>query len=173
MAKASYVITNPKIEEKVEKISTLTKVPKDFIDGRVLYPKISKMLSGSKMKPFQELQEWRKIGKNMMAYMKASERGINCAMKENQRLSTMDYDRGHKRWSEEEDEILIELLCDDRMTLLDISKTLGRSISAINTRCSVLVGIERTKQRIQGKFEGKLNGMVIDGTIDGLLTKNG
>ena len=66
---------------------------------------------------------------------------------------------------------MIELLCDDNTTLIDISRTLGRTIAAIQTRCSALVGVERTRQKIQGKFTGKLNGMIVDGTIDGLLMK--
>lgn len=168
---STYEITNEKIYEKIEEITTLTNIPKDFVDGRILYQKIFKLLNESKLKPFHEIQAWRKVGKNMMTYMETVTKGINNVCKENKRLSTMKYDRGHKKWTEEEDEILIELLCDDSLTLLDVSKTLGRSISAINTRCSVLTGVERVKQKIQGKFQGKLNGMVVDGTIDGLLFK--
>lgn len=168
-----WEITNKKIADTVEDFSTLMKWEDDFIDNRILAPKIRDMLNEPKKNPIQELKEWRKIGKNMLVYMKMQAKLNKNMLKQQQRLVTMKSDRSGKKWTPEEDEVLIELICDDEFTLLDVSKTLGRSISAIQTRCSFLTGVENTKKKIQGKFQGKLNGLVIDGTIDGLLIKKG
>ena len=168
-----YEITDEKVGERIDEITTLTTLSDNFETGRVLYQKIFKMLNGSKMNAFQEIKEWRKIGKQMMAYMETASKGFKNVAKENKRLRDITPERTGKKWTKEEDEILIEMLCDDDTNLIEIATTLGRSVSAISTRCSVLVGIERTKQNISGKFIGKLNGLVVDGTIDGILTKHG
>ena len=170
----SWTITNEKLKEKIEDISTLAMVEPDFEEAQKLYGDIYKLLNGAtgkKMTPYLEIKTWRGLGKKMLAYMKMVDKFSHQTMKEQQRLKTMKSDRANKRWTPEEDELLIELLCNEEYTLLDVSKTIGRSITAINTRVSTLVGIKRTNQEIRGLFTGKLNGMIVDGTIDGLLTK--
>lgn len=171
-----YEVTNDEVWEKAEDISTLIKVPEDedFEKARILYGRIRDLLdgyTGKKMNAFREIQEWRKIGKKMLSYMQFADKCCKNNIREVERVTNYSNDRSGQRWTDAEDEILIGMLCDGESTLIDISRTLGRSVAALSTRCSTLVGIERTRQKIQGKFEGKLNGLVVDGTIDGLLMK--
>ena len=52
-----------------------------------------------------------------------------------------------------------------------VASLFGRTPSAIASRVSYLVGIERVSQEIAGRFVGTLNGQHIHGMIDGELQK--
>lgn len=78
--------------------------------------------------------------------------------------------RRNKRWTEEEDEELIEFIAHD-WGIGVVASLFGRTPSAIASRVSYLVGIERVSQEIAGRFVGTLNGQHIHGMIDGELQK--
>lgn len=80
-------------------------------------------------------------------------------------------DRGRKRWTYEEDEALIDMAARDDVNIIDLSREFGRTPSAIKTRISHLVGIERITTEVAGRFIGNLNGVFTEGTIDGTVTR--
>ena len=70
----------------------------------------------------------------------------------------MDSDmNAHKPWSAEEDNELIECICND-MPEVFLAAKFKRSPNAIKTRVSTLVGKKRISQKVAGKFIGKVNG---------------
>ena len=86
------------------------------------------------------------------------------------RLTESCNNNARKRWTKEEDELLVELAAggDD---LVAISLQMGRSAGAIQTRLTHLVGIGRVSQAVAGKFVGTLNGEYVQGYIKGDITK--
>lgn len=86
------------------------------------------------------------------------------------RYGTDSEEKKHKRWSEEEDLLLIEMACSD-MSLLEVSTTMGRTPSSIKTRLSKLVGVKRISSEIAGRFIGTVNGEQTEGVLKGTLYK--
>ena len=76
----------------------------------------------------------------------------------------------NKRWTPEEDERVIDMICDG-FTEIEIAIKTGRSIGAIHTRVSKLVGINRIDRKVAGHFLGYINGEKTEGDIDGVVTK--
>ena len=79
--------------------------------------------------------------------------------------------RKNARWTDEEDNALIEMVVQDGIGIHELSTMFGRSPASISTRLSKLVGIGRISQDIVGKFVGTINGEEVSGHIDGTLTK--
>ncbi|MGX8696352.1 MAG: hypothetical protein ACSW8D_08210 [Prevotella sp.] len=78
--------------------------------------------------------------------------------------------RNRKRWTEEEDEQLIEMAANgSSMTLMGFA--LDRTPTAVQTRISYLVGIEKLSVDVAGKFIGWLDGELVEGDIDGTVSK--
>lgn len=74
-----------------------------------------------------------------------------------------------KRWTDDEDAALVELATKDDETLTSIALSLGRSPSAVQSRLTHLVGIERKVQKIAGKFHGLIDGNWSDAELEGEL----
>ena len=87
------------------------------------------------------------------------------------RYLTDSEEHKYKRWSKDEDELLIEMVCGNEKSLLEISTTLGRTPGAIKTRLSNLVGMKRISQKIAGRFIGIVNGDQKDCNINGIIYK--
>lgn len=78
----------------------------------------------------------------------------------------------NKRWSKEEDEYLIESVCeDDAVPLPVLASGLGRTAQSIKQRISYLVGVKRLSQQIAGKFIGTVNGEESEVQLEGTLYK--
>lgn len=118
-----------------------------------------------------QLREWRKVGAQMIKFINMQHDLISATETMTQRLNDKAGQRNHKRWTPEEDELLISAACRDDMSIIDMSATFGRSPSAIKTRLSYLVGIKRVSSEVAGKFIGTLNGASIEGNIRGQLIK--
>ena len=78
--------------------------------------------------------------------------------------------RGNKRWTDEEDALLVDLVANGTPDVL-VSNVMGRSVSSCKTRVSKLVGIGRITQDVAGYFIGSIDGDHIEGKIDGTVTK--
>lgn len=96
---------------------------------------------------------------------------INRMLSELNRLSDGYAERSRKRWTQEEDEMLIEMAARDEVNVLDLTRTFGRTAGAITTRISYLVGIQKMSTRVAGRFIGWLDGEQVEGEIDGTLSK--
>lgn len=80
-------------------------------------------------------------------------------------------ERGGKRWSQEEDEMLIEMAARDDYTIIKLARAFGRTPGAIQSRISMLVGINKISAKVAGRFIGTLNGEHVEGDISGVLRK--
>ena len=76
----------------------------------------------------------------------------------------------NKRWSNVEDEWLIDAVCNDE-PLTRIAIALGRTPAAIQTRISYLVGVKRLSQQVEGKFIGTANGSEFEADLVGTVYK--
>ena len=91
--------------------------------------------------------------------------------KESDRFLSDSEDKRYKRWTDREDEQLIDLITRDDFSKMQIAVTLGRSVSAISNRVSFLVGRKRVSTEIAGKFFGKANGQDAELELCGTLYK--
>lgn len=132
---------------------------------------INELLDNPKMSPYIQLQKWRKLGKQMYEMIKIRDDLVNASYDQLKRISDSTATNANKRWTKEDDEMLIDLVCGEKYSLIEISSIFGRSTTAISTRISYLVGINRISKEIAGKFEGLLNGEKVQGDIKGTITK--
>lgn len=120
-----------------------------------------------------ELNTYRKyVPFILKAYCMVSDLNKKATM-EAHRCVDIEYDRGNKRWSSEEDETLINLVCSEEYNIHKISTVLGRSPNAIQTRISFLVGRSRLTQEVAGRFIGTINGISANAEIKGTVFKEG
>ena len=125
--------------------------------------------------------ESRGAGRDLILYRKYVPKLIQICQQQQEIIDgyTKTFDRyitdsekhKNKRWSKDEDEVLIELVCDNDTSLLEISTTLGRTPGAIKTRLSNLVGTKRISQKVAGRFIGTVNGDRSDCEINGVIYK--
>ena len=81
-------------------------------------------------------------------------------------------ERSRKRWTPEDDDMLIEAASQDGATIFGMAKEFGRTPGAIQSRISHLVGIKRMSKEVAGRFIGTLNGEFVEGDIDGVVSKS-
>ena len=118
-----------------------------------------------------ELNIYRKFLPILLkAYFVMSE-GTDKACKQVERCTNIDYDRANKRWSKEEDEELINIVCDGKENIHQISTIFGRSPGAIKTHISELVGRKRLSQEVAGRFIGIIDGIEANAEIKGTIFK--
>lgn len=128
--------------------------------------KISELKAAPNSNAFIQLKEWKKLGDQVIDYIKAVSKFANLQGKYWERLDTDSKSKKYQRWTKEEDEILIELVCSG-ISQAELSAAMGRTIPAIKTRVSKLVGEKRISQKIAGNFFGTFNGEYVEGTIKG------
>lgn len=132
---------------------------------------IHRLLSNPKERPFIQLQKWRSLGKQMIAICAEKEREAKDAMKMLDRFTRNIPDRNNKKWSDGEDELLIDMICEEEHSLLELSTIFGRTPTALKSRVSYLVGINKVSSEIAGKFIGTINGEEVCGDIKGTLNR--
>ena len=76
----------------------------------------------------------------------------------------------NKKWEPEDEEALINMVCDD-VDDVEIAMKFGRSVPAIKTKVSQLVGIGRIDRKVAGRFVGRINGEEVDAMINGKVFK--
>lgn len=87
-----------------------------------------------------------------------------------EQIASGSYRNSRKRWREEDDETLIDLVCEGKSDVF-IANCLGRSVSACKSRVSYLVGIEKMSEKTAGYFIGMLSGEEVNGLIEGQVYK--
>lgn len=146
-------------------------MPKGQItDAAVKIEKITREPTGNIARQLKELKKAsRTILDTYYLYVQITEQVI----KENERLQNC-VDRNHKRWTSDEDEMLIESVTRDDFNpdagFIDIARIFGRTPSAIKSRITYLVGVKKISQNVAGKFIGRINGIETEGYIDGVLS---
>lgn len=118
----------------------------------------------------KELHSYRKYVPLLIKYCEFLDKFSNVTAKTIQRIESGCEDRKYERWSDEEDALLIELVCSDR-SIVEVSAAMGRTIPSIKTRVSKLVGIKRITQDVAGRFIGYIDGKSSECIINGTVTK--
>lgn len=117
----------------------------------------------------KELMTYRKYVPALLKYIMQEEDCIKMLHKHIERMTNDSEDKKYQRWTPEEEETLIDMVCSGRYSMIELSTTLGRTVPAIKTKLSNLVGIKRLSQEVAGKFIGTLNGNTVEGSIDGTV----
>lgn len=133
--------------------------------------KMGYLIHKPKGSPFIQLQQWKKIGIELLKYLQFTSKLIDDMNEELERLSSGSEDKKYQRWTPEEDELLIDEVCKGRLSIIELSTTFGRTPSAIKTRVSKLVGMKRISQEIAGHFIGVINNVQVEGPIHGEVIK--
>lgn len=120
---------------------------------------------------FKQISLYRALLKRAGLLIMALQDCNESFMKEIDRLGAGIGDQGRKRWTQEEDELLIEAATDGTKNIIDLSKAFGRTPGAIQSRITKLVGIKRLSAEVAGRFIGTINGEFVEGDIDGTLRK--
>ena len=116
-----------------------------------------------------QLKEWRKLGDDIIKYFENYGNVMKKVGETYTDLQTATARNNNARWTQDEDEKLIELVCDGSWTIYEIANSFGRSVPAIKTRVSNLVGLNRLSKKIAGRFIGTIDGAEIDGDINGIV----
>lgn len=119
----------------------------------------------------KELAAYRKWVPVLIDFVKSQDALIKGQEKTFERYSMKQEENRHKRWSKEEDLVLIDEVCEGNASILELSTMMGRSPASIKTRLSYLVGIKRISQEVAGRFVGTLDGRDVAGNINGIITK--
>lgn len=120
----------------------------------------------------EELRVYRKYVPAIVKYCRGIDKLNEQLLTHFERYENGAIDKKYQRWTEEEDNALIELVCAEDMGILELSTTMGRTPSSIKTRISKLVGIRRLSKEVAGRFIGNIDGEYTECQIDGIVTKN-
>lgn len=133
--------------------------------------KISEVLQNRPKSIIEELKIFRTYTRKLLRYIEEREKLLEWALKQNERFENDCDDKKYQRWTNEEDEMLIELVCDETKSLLELSTIMGRTVPAIKTRITKLVGVKRISQNIAGRFFGTIDGEEKEVNLNGTLYK--
>jgi len=133
--------------------------------------RVTELQSHPKGNAFIQLKEWKKLGDDIIKYFRSYGTVLGKVA-----TAQEDFEKGasrnnNKRWTETEDKLLIEMVCDESCSPYELASTFGRSIPAIKSRVSKLVGLKRLSAEVAGHFVGMLDGELIEGHIDGKVYK--
>lgn len=116
-----------------------------------------------------ELKTYRKHVKTIIKLLHQQQELLDGYSEMFNRLVSDSEEKKGCRWQPEEDELLIDMVCDGETSMLEISTTLGRTVPAIKTRISKLVGVKRISKEIAGRFVGLVDGRKTKCFISGEL----
>ena len=126
---------------------------------------------GFGLNPAQRLRVYDKYVPKLIKLYFANVEACGGLSKELDRATNNALERNGKRWDRDEDDALIDLVTEEDMSIAQIAITMGRTPQAIQTRVSHLVGIKRLSSDVAGRFKGTLDGVEVDGYIDGTVTR--
>lgn len=151
--------------DSIEQIKSLTGKYKDAA------LQIYKALNQRPKSIIVELNIYRKYAPILIEYLLEITKINKAAINENERVFKKTDTNSRKRWTDVEDNLLIEAVCSEGATPARISAQFGRTPSAINSRITYLVGVKRLSQKIAGKFIGEINGENVNGFAVGTVYK--
>lgn len=135
------------------------------------YRVINELLINRPPSILTELKLFRKYARDLLRFVDQCDLLMKHSIEENLRYQDGGSEKHHKRWTDSEEEMLIELVCEDRFSLLQLSTMFGRTPSALKTKLSNLVGVKRLSQKVVGKLIGTVDGKETEADIDGILYK--
>lgn len=120
---------------------------------------------------FSQIQQFRKLVPKILNLILFQAKIIDGLEESFDRIVNNMSKNNGKKWTREEDDLLIEIVARGELTIAEIAITFGRTPSAITTRVSYLVGIKRVSEEIAGRFTGYLDGRSVEGFIKGTVRK--
>lgn len=127
--------------------------------------------NSSGMSPYAQLQGFKKYVPKLIDTIFFHEAVADYSFEQIDRLMNGIDVNKNKKWEKEDEEALIEMVCKD-INDVEIAVKFGRSVPAIKTKVSQLVGIGRIDQKIAGRFIGRVNGVETDAMLDGIVYKS-
>lgn len=121
--------------------------------------------------PFDALKVYRENVPILINWAFANQQLYRDVMRINDQLTGKAGLRNRKRWTEEEDDLLVERAASESSSLMQLATEMGRSPQAITSRLTYLVGINRVRQEIAGRITGYIDGQPVDGSFHGTLTR--
>lgn len=118
-----------------------------------------------------ELRVYRKHVPVLLQYYGKVAEVLNMSAEATQRLDKSNPDNARRKWTEKEDNLLIEEVCKDDANLAKLAIMFGRSPGALQSRITHLVGVKKISQAIAGKFVGKIDGVLTESDIAGVVYK--
>lgn len=133
---------------------------------------LRKLICNNKgVNPYMQLQTFRKFVPKLINKCFFYEAVADYSFEQIDRLlNGIDVNK-NKRWEPEDEEALIEMVCAD-VNDVEIAVRFGRSIPAIKTKVSQLVGIGRLDKKVAGRFIGNIDGEYKECMIDGTVTRS-
>lgn len=135
------------------------------------FKKINMVLQNRPKSIIVELNTFRKYVPSIIKYAIQQTNIAHAAVRQNDRFVNVEEEKKHKRWTENEDKLLIDLVCEEKESMMSIATIFGRSVTAIKARLTYLVGVKRLSQQIAGKFIGTVNGEESEVQLEGTLYK--
>ena len=120
---------------------------------------------------YQQLQIYRKYTPQLVKAFRVVDALANYFASQMEILEEKSVASKNKKWTAEEDETVIDMICSG-CTELEIAIKTGRTIGAVHTRVSKLVGVSR-ERNIEGEFTGTIGGDSVTGYINGKIKKAG
>lgn len=120
---------------------------------------------------FSQIQQFRKLVPILINYIRFQAKLIDGYTKTYDRMTDKQAEKSRKKWTQEDDELLIEIVARGDTSINEVSLIFGRTPGAISTRVSYLVGIKKISESVAGKFTGYLNGGYVEGIINGTVRK--
>ena len=133
--------------------------------------KVTELQTRPNGNPYIQLTEWKKLGDEIIKYFYTYGTIMSKSALVNEEIATGAERNKNSRWTKEEDERLIDVVCQEGWTPFELSASFGRSIPAIKARVSKLVGLKRVSQEIAGRFFGTIDGVETSGSIEGIVYK--
>lgn len=93
------------------------------------------------------------------------------AVRENEQVISGATKNQNKRWTKEEDNVLIEMACKPDENIQTLSIMFGRTPASVANRITTLVGAKRLSQKVAGRFVGYINGEKTEADIAGTVHK--
>lgn len=116
------------------------------------------------------LQQYREHSETLLRGYAMLSDILDAANRENAQMLGVAGTSHRKRWTEDEDNALIEFATRDGSSMIQLALTLNRSPAAVSSRLTYLVGIHKVSQHVVGRLTGYLNGEPVRGFVDGVVT---
>lgn len=159
-----------KIDKDMDIDEALDKLSAHRVECMEASWRIARLMSNNdRLNPYQQLQAFRKYAPILVKNFYVVYALAHYFSAQVEVLEERSTANKNKRWTKEEEEEVIDMVCDG-CTELEIAIKTGRSIGAVHTKISNLVGLQR-ERNIEGNFSGTVNGELIEGKLKGKIKK--